>query len=249
MKQMIVVEVSPVELEKATVSGILGLKQEELKQKPIPKREECSSDDEYKILLTEYMLDAVKFAEQTKKEVFVQDLEKYNSFLSRKFESDRQLEELRKQHFSEIDRNTRRKGQILLAEVITTLLLPEYFPIIIGVGLVQMISSNTSIQFHLKELKNEEQAEEMIRNIQIELADLSFKLREDYHKSKQEFGLLRQRALQGENILEDALYMISPERLSLPRVDVKIEENTNDKGEKPKVIHLINLSNKKEVTL
>ncbi len=249
MKQIIVVEVSPVDLEKATVSGILGLKQEELKQKQIPKREDCSSDDEYKILFTEYMLNAVKFAEQTKKEVFVQDLEKYNSFLSRKFETDQKLKELKQQHISEIEKRTRKKRYIIISEIITTLFFPEFFPIIIGVGLGQIIANNTYIKFQIEDLKNEEQTEEMIRNIQIELADLSFKLREDYHKSKQEFGLLRQRALQGENILEDALYMISPERLSLPRVDVEIEENTNDKGEKPKIIRLIDFKNKKEVTL
>lgn len=247
MKKMIVLEPSLIEVEKYTISGVMSLTQQEIEKNPVPKREESSSDDEYKILFIEYMLNAIKKAEKTKKELFIKNLERYNNFLTKKQEVEEQIRSSRETHEKEIDRNSKKKGKIILAEIITTLLLPAYFPIIAGVGLAQYLSTNVAIKYHLEGIQNEEDAKEVLKKMQDELSDLSFLLRDDYHRSKEEFGKLRQRALLGENVLQDVLNLMDPERLSLPKVEARIEE-TNDK-DNPKIIHLVNNKDKKEVTI
>ena len=194
-----------------------------------PKEEDFASFIEYKMAYQDFMVKMVEGIKDFKQDCFKGLLSSYNNFLTNKLE----MNQIRNQEYLEcIERMDGAKSDIKRTAMVgvgLTLLFPKYFPIIVVVNLsrigIDAIVKSTS---NYRIYKNQILTEQM-NKIQLPFYELTNQLREDYHESNKELMEIKQRALEGKNIIGQLLPLVSLERLSLPNPDDFLLENKMEK--------------------
>lgn len=154
--------------------------------------------------------------------IFIDTLNSYNDFLTQKHQLESMINDQDKKNIQDILRYQSDFKNTSIVALVLSLLFPSYFPIIMGINIPRMgvdwIGSKRRMN---KIVWNHIQMEEW-NSIQNPFFDLTCDLREDYHKTKDEWKKLEEKATIGENIIPELISIMSPERLSLP--EVKIED-------------------------
>ena len=194
-------------------------KYDELLQKEIPKREDYASAEEWQEAKKRFMLESVDFVETNKKAAFVLTLDQYNEFLRFLNQYNEDKNKNNQRHTEEIEKCYKRNRRTLFATIAATLIYPAGFPAYLIIGATQNGWNSLEAERHRRAIIAEEGIYTVVKDFQNRMFDLTDIMRTDYHQSKKEIEDLKERAKKGENVMPILLQMISPEKLSLPRVE------------------------------
>jgi hypothetical protein len=212
-----------VEIFKVQISLMLSNYYEQVKNNVFPKKEDFSSIEEYE---TEYNLaifDLIDEIEEIKHEMFTGVLESYNDFIIEKNTFDATASKENSESIELIDLTTYDMKKAGIITVGATILLPIIAPIVIVFNLPRIGMDVLSKKYHEKRLEYNSYIQGKFKEIQDPFYELTYSLRSDYHKSKQELKELKERALQGEDIADDLIPMLNPERVNLPYIPGMVE--------------------------
>lgn len=175
-------------------------------------------------------LQLIKETEKIKEEIFLGCLDCYNAFLKDKnLISSFSSKEISQHKMTiEIINHDMKKTGIITVGV--TLLLPKLAPIalVISLPLLGLDSLGKKISKEIVDLL--EKVKEYYESSQKEFFELIDNMRTDYHQSKKEFKELKQKAKAGEEIIDDLLKMLQPERIGLALPEEA--SNMNDESRK-----------------
>ncbi len=177
----------------------------------------------------EYNLQLINEIESLKKEVFELVLCSFNNFIKDKnLISARASKEIsiRKDIIEQMEQNIKKTNIISVGSL---LLLPMLSLFIIPLGALKIELD----KFRKNESEEIMEITESIKN-DYETAHIAFyqltdSLRTDYLQSKRKLEELRQKALEGQEIIDDLIQLVNPESINLPLFDIltpEVEEST-----------------------
>ena len=203
----------------------LTSKYDELLQKKIPVREDYATDEEFKKAQQNFMLESIEFVSVNKHAAFSLTLNQYNELLVLLNEYEDKKKGHDKTHIAEMENCYKRNRRTFIATIAATLIYPVGLPAYLVIGAARNGMNNMQANYHRRSMIAEDGICQVLVDFRNNMFDLTDIMRTDFHQSKRELEELRERAKKGENIMPILLEMISPEKLSLPRV----EEQESDK--------------------
>jgi len=242
-KKIIIVEGGNqmVEMLKTITSAEMTGMEQLLLQVELPQREEYETEEEYKEDYKQFMLDMIDTIKDAKKGIFCNVLDAYNEFLYSKNDMDNRINTQNRESIEMMETAGRDIRNTGIATVVLSILLPSAIPIILVFSVTRASLDFLQSVFNTKRMLRNEQIREEMKNIQIPFFEFTCDLRSDYHKSNHELDALKEKALNGENIMGELIQIVSPERVSLQRVE-GLNLLEMDEEEKPK--QLIKKDNK-----
>ena len=191
---------------------------EDLLAIPMPRRENFRTEEDYNKALQFVMISSINAVQKLKRSTFKDVLETYNSFLTEKQEWNLIINKTYPNGQEMIKTLYRRNKTMGVLMLISTLLSPSLLPIILAFYVSYLLGGKYLAGKLNDNCQNLLAAKEEINRFQRVFYDVVFDLRNDYHRSNEELDQLRERALKGENIMQELIEIINPERISLPPV-------------------------------
>jgi len=219
---------------KLKMASLFESKQEELRSYEPPKRQESQTEEEYQKAYKDFMLEQIEYITNLKHLNFASYLEKYNAFLSAKREAIEVFDRNKQKELEEIQKKLTQKKVNFWTSALLSLVFPQGIITFAVLGVGRNIIYNRTIKSDTEDIVKIEIAKEALEKTHTGIYDLCCDLRADYHKSKKECEELKKRALAGEDIIEDLVKMMSPERISL-QSPKKMQQEMEEK-EKQKVL-------------
>ena len=182
-----------------------------------PTREDFETEEEYKETIVYMMTELVDSVRELKGDLFRQMNDNYNEFLAVQMKTNQDAKEDIKKAYIVMEKTRKDAKSSGIITIALTLLFPGYLPIIVLVQAPRFAYYLTMNLYSKHKVRNDEEIMENLRTIQIPYFDFICDMRSDYHKSNQELDELMKRAQQGEDVTNELLEMIKPERLSLSR--------------------------------
>ena len=206
---------------KVSVAAQMSEWHENLLSMEVPEKEEFESEEEYREFMKMFMTDLVDAITSIKGDMFKDILNSYNDFLSEKIAVETQFKE-EDERAKMVIRETRiHIKRIGIASLVITLILPSMLPIVLVINLPRIGLNLMAKKVMERNIEKNRLVLETMEQIQLPFYDFVCTLRDDYHKSNQELKELREKASQGENVIEPLLQMVNPERLALKTYDLK----------------------------
>ena len=200
----------------------------------LPKLEDFQTKEEYEEACKKMMIELVEDVTDIKEEVFKNVLNTYNDFLTGKVEFEQASNKEKQALQSSIVRMNVDMKTTGIVTLTLTLLFPGAMPILLminipRIGMDLLIRNKNQAKINRIEFLKKE-----MKKIQDPFYELTDALRSDYHKSKKELEEIKQKAIEGNNVVQDLLPIIDPERISLPRVHMLtiIRNMTSEEGPK-----------------
>lgn len=205
---------------KAMVSSLYVEWLDDLMEVDLPQDVDFDSKEEYEKACKEFMIDLVDQAKEYKEDIFRNVLASYNQFLSSKHDFETYAQKQDAESIEGIEKMTLDMKSVGMVSLFLTFILPQSLPYIILLNGPRIGLDVMSRKRFEKNLEQTRIAREQMKSIQDPMFWFTDQLRTDYHKSNQEFKELRERASNGENIIEKLTEMMSPERLALKRENI-----------------------------
>ena len=168
--------------------------------------------------------------EVAKKTIFQNVLESYNNYLREGVDIKSSLKKI----VSYNEANIKRANHDIVATTIvvtaTVILLPGIAPIVIGISIPKYGLDILAKKGNLKQMAEIKQFIEEYDSIRPEFFELTDTLRTDYHRTNKKIKELKERALAGENVIEDVMSLLDLETIGLPNkksLDEKKEYKKN----------------------
>lgn len=219
---------NPVESIKLVTSIIMSQWTSAIIEEGFPKETEFSSKEEYELALKEYMLKLVEEVKESKHEIFTSILECYNQILSKKGEVAEVFKEQEIQSQLTIERANYDMKSAGIVTIGLGLLVPNFLPIAVAINVPRVLGDIFLKKFHLQRMQNNREVSKGISSIQEPLYWFTDQLRTDYHESNKKLEELKRRALKGENVIDELLEIMNPERLHLKKMNVPHELLVNE---------------------
>lgn len=173
----------------------------------------------------EEYLKLIELVRIEKQDIFSQTLNAYNNFLNTKFDT---ITELKKQNnkysdYSQefLNENTSKIYSLIMLSAIISIRLAIYIAII-NMALKTLDTYATKIFKKLMEIINEKIL--YWQDFQNRFYAYCDNMRTDYHKSEKELESLKERAKNGENIMDELLQIAHPSSIGLELVEFSEEE-------------------------
>ena len=216
----IIVGASPVDMLKSMVSSLYVEWLDDLLEVEMPQESDYASKEEYEKSCKEFMADLVDQAKEYKGDIFKGVLESYNEFLTHKHAFDAEAKDKNARAEQKIASATSDMKNTGIMVLFLSLLFPQAFPIITLINGPRILLDARERKQQIANLEQIRMTAEQIKRVQDPLYWFTDSLRTDYHKSNKELEELRERALNGENVIQNLMELMSPERIGLPKDNI-----------------------------
>jgi len=204
---------------KLCVASAMTEWEQNLLEQELPKREDYESNEEYEQDRKQLMIDLVDEVQKLKKQVFVSVLDSYNDLLSAKYEIENNVRESNQSCIDLINQSRRDIKNAGIVTLLLTIVFPQSLPFLLILNIPRVGLDVLATKASIRRINLNQLALENIKGIQYPMYDLTCDLRSDYHESNRRLKELRDKAVNGENIIGDLLELVNPERVHLKRVE------------------------------
>lgn len=164
------------------------------------------------------MLKLLEEVEEIKHDLFIETLETYNRLIGEinLFKSRYKQENNESKKMIEIVNSSMKRTTIISIGV--SVLAPSLIPLVLVIDIPKLVLDSIVKKYHRDNIDINLLTRDLYDTVQRPLYDLVCNLRSDYHKSKVEFKELEEKAIDGENIIEDLMILSNPERVGLMHI-------------------------------
>ncbi len=218
-----------VDILKLQASTILSDVTEQLKADILPNREDFETEEEYEIIKRMTMMQLVDDISAVKKEVFCGILDTYNNFIT---EMNTFMSESKKQNKESLVMREYASYDMKKAGIITlgvSVIFPIAAPFLIVINLPRIGMDALLKKYHNMRLERNEALYEVFKSIQDPFYEFTNTLRSDYHASNKELKELKDKAIEGEDVLPQLIQIIEPERVGLQSTNLLEEQEEQKK--------------------